>query len=303
MQIFKYCVRQGLLRGNEIVKKSLSIVSVLLICLLALSTTQVFFGNYASASTCAANFLPNFFWAYVGDVELDTLPEITLSEATANYIVSVLDQYPHYDYRNSSCSANTFLSTLPGLQSYDNAVIYSKGHLAWQWFDGNEHHGLCMHDGNTSQVWDYEIYPLTSSKNVNTFIWHCKTGLIPTEGPNPDTCGIRGLPIAFTHNTGIGALKWGSSGSQVYLGWTDEVPQYNYPLPQGGSPQYTWNINYNYNYAQVAALYYYYVGQGYSTIDALDELSETIYGAGNDYGSVVLHDWLVYFGNRYIGLP
>jgi len=280
---------------------------MLLVCVLGLSLIPLLSGsNIASAypGTCAANFLPNFYVPYAFGVPLDTPEEVALSESVADYIRSVLNsEYPIFDYRNSSCTASAFKSILTALQSYDTAVIYSKGHLAWDYCEYDyEHHGLSMYDANTSQVWDYDIYPRTSSKNVHSFIWHCKTGLIPPTGPNPDTCGIRGLPIAFTSNTGIGTLKWGSSGSQVYLGWTDEVPGGDYPL-SGGSPQYTWEIDVNYNYAMVAALYYYYVGQGYSTIYALDQLSETIYGSGYDYDSGPLYYWLLYYGNGNIGLP
>jgi hypothetical protein len=71
-------------------KKSLSTVSVLLICLMALSSVPVIFGNYASATTCAANFLPNYYVPYAGSVILDTANEAALSESVANYIVSVL---------------------------------------------------------------------------------------------------------------------------------------------------------------------------------------------------------------------
>lgn len=268
---------------------------------MVLSTTPLIFGSYASASTCAANFLPNYYVAYTPEgIPLDTPEEVTLSGSVADYITSVLDRYPYYDCRGLACTNSTFKSDITSLQSYDNAVIYTKGHRnAYTSSTGYKHYGLIMN--NSATVWDYEIYPLTSLKNVNTFIWHCQTSIIPSSTYEPGV-GYCGLPIAFTHNTGIGSTKWGSSGSQVYLGWTDAVPQYNYPLT-AGSPQYTWNINYNYNYAQIAAMYYYYVDQGDSTIDALNNLSATIWGSTYTYSSSLLHYWLVYYGNGNLGLP
>jgi hypothetical protein len=284
-------------------KKSLNIISIFLICLMVLSTTPLIFGSYASASTCAANFLPNYYVPYTPDgIPLDTATEVTLSGSVADYITSVLNsKYPIFDRRNLDCTDTYFESILSSLQSYDNAVIYTKGHRNAYSSNGYTHYGLIMNNGAT--VWDYEIYPLTSSKNVNTFVWHCQTAIIPAFGYESGV-GYCGLPIAFTHNTGISSTKWGSSGSQVYLGWTDAVPQYPYPLT-AGSPQYTWSINNNYNYAQVAAMYYYYVGQGYSTIGALNELCKTIYGTAYPYASTScqLHYWLVYYGNGDLGLP
>lgn len=251
-------------------KKAKILVSLLLISLLAFSTMQLISGNFASASTCAANFLPTYYVAGT-----DTPNEITLSHSVANYIVSVLNsKYPIYDYRDSACTGNNYKTILSALQNYDNAVIYSKGHRNAKTCDyGNTHYGLIMNDSTT--VWDYDIYPRTSSKNVHSFIWHCQTAIMPT-GTNPDACGYRGLPIAFTHNLNI--PRWGSTGSQVYLGWTDSVPPYPYPQPLGGLPQYEWTINANYNYAQVAALYYYYMGQNYQTSAALIAMANTIYG-------------------------
>lgn len=259
---------------------------------MTLSTTPLILGNYASAATCAANFLPNYFWA-----GLDTQNEVNLSESTANYIKSVLNsKYPIFDYRNSSCTDGNFRAVLTSLQSYDNAVIYSKGHRnAATLSTGYTHYGLVMNNGGT--VWDYEAYQRTSSKNTHTWIWHCETAILPS-GPSSDSLGCRGLPRAFTNNLNI--ATWGTSGNQVYLGWTNSVPTYNYPLP-AGSPQYEWNINYNYNYAQVAALYYYYMGQGYTTSAALVAMSNTIYGTSMQ--NTALANWLEVYGNMNLKLP
>ncbi|MDR0372217.1 MAG: hypothetical protein LBI79_01440 [Nitrososphaerota archaeon] len=117
-----------------------------------------------------------------------------------------------------------------------------------------------------------------------------------------DGCGCYGLPAAFTHNTGITA--WSTSGSQVYLGWTDKVPS-NSPLPMG-SPQYEWALidasNAGYNYGDVAILYYSFAGSwGYSTANALIQLSYMLYG--KSFESTTLANWLEVYGNMYLGLP
>ena len=264
--------------------------------LLLFSMTPLIFRNYASAypGTCAANFLPNYFVA-----GLDTSNEIWLSEQTANYIVSVLNsKYPIFDYRNSACTDSNFKTILTSLQSYDKAVIYSKGHRDATYFGGYSHYGLAMNNAATGgTVWDYDIYTRTSSKNTHTFIWHCETA-IPLTNPSNDTYGCRQLQRAFTHNYNI--PLWGTSGSQVYLGWTNNVPQYNYPLT-AGSPQYEWNINYNYNYAQVASVYYYYMGQNYATSAALISMSNMIYGTS--FQNTDLGNWLEVYGNMNAKLP
>jgi hypothetical protein len=166
-----------------------------------------------------------------------------------------------------------------------------------------------MNDSTT--VWDYDIYPRTSSKNVHTFIWHCQTAINP-DGTNPDACGYRGLPVAFTHNINI--AKWSDSGSQVYLGWNDkqDLWAYNFTSQQYyivtigggttvGSPQYEWGINPNYNYANVAATYYYRMGQGYSTAYALILMSYAVYGTS--FENTNLANWLEVYGNMFTQLP
>jgi len=77
--------------------KKTHIVSLLLICSLMLSTTPLVFGNYASAATGAANFLPNY--AYPGPGTVDTANELSLSLTTAQYITSLLaGKYPSSYY-------------------------------------------------------------------------------------------------------------------------------------------------------------------------------------------------------------
>ncbi|HSV49139.1 MAG TPA: hypothetical protein VLH35_02400 [Candidatus Acidoferrales bacterium] len=265
---------------------------MLLISLMALSTTSLVFGNFASASTCAANFLPN----YVAPV--DTPNEMALSEATADYIVSVLNsKYPIYNPRGSICTDTDFKNYLGYLQAYDNAVVYTKGHRNAETCPyGNKHIGLIMNNGAT--VWDRQIYPIDSSKNVHTFVWHCETAIMPP-GSHYDTDGCYGLPAAFTHNLNI--PLWGSTGTQVYLGWTNNVPPYPYPEQRGGSPQYEWTINPSYNYAQVVAFYYYYMGQNYQNSAALISMATAIYGTS--FQNTYLANWLDVYGNMYLRLP
>jgi hypothetical protein len=76
------------------------IVSLLLVCLMACSSVPLIFGNYTSAATGAANFLPNYFVT-----GLDTANEDALSLNIAQYITNLLSSrssytcYTRYDAR------------------------------------------------------------------------------------------------------------------------------------------------------------------------------------------------------------
>jgi len=288
-------------------KKTISFVSLLLIGIMALSMMPLIFGNYAAASTGAAHFLPNNFQATAnpgtGPVTLDTLNEVALSEAIGDYITLTFI-YRNYDSvtdrRNSYCTPAAFKSDIGALSNYDKGVIYSKGHrTAYNHTCGNVHRGLIMHYNGTF-VSDYEIGSLTSSKIKHAFIWHCETSVMPTS-PNPDNCGYRGMPKAVTCNPNI--AWWGTSGTQVYLGWSNAVPSGS-PLP-AGSPQYEWALiqasSANYNYGDVAILYYGYTGWGYSTANALIQLSYVLYS--KSFESTTLANWLEVYGNMHVGLP
>ena len=256
------------------------------------SSTPLIFGNYATAAPFGAVFLPNYYVANVTlpggvNVTLDTPNELNLSENVTNYIMSVLNsKFYTQDFRNTVCTDSTFKNVIAIQQAMAFAVIYSKGHRDAMSAGGYTNYGLVMNNGVT--VWDTEIYARTSSKNIHSFIWYCETGIIPS--PNN---GTNGLPIAFTHNPRI-PLR-GTSGNQVYLGWTNAVPK-GHPLP-GGSPQYEMPINTDYNYAQVACLYYYYLDQGCSTAVALNQVAATIYGSTYIYPTSPLFGWLLYYGN------
>ena len=294
-------------------KKPINIISILLICTLALSSAPIIFGNYASASyyNAAANFLPNKSYYNV----FDTAYEEYLSQETANYITSELSDYYSQLYPMYDCTVSDYKYALAALQilGFSGSVVFSKGHRTVLNVTGNNHYGLIDHNGNP--FLDYEIYDYASSSNKLTFIWHCQTadhysgdGTIPKYSDGT----YYGLPYCFTHNPNM--QKYGSSGSQVYLGWTDK----NYTItwvngtktytgagtayPHGiGSPQYEWVINSSFKFCQVAGLYWYNMGYGYQTEYALYKMAKTIYGT--DFYSTELNNWLIGYGNMWVELP
>jgi hypothetical protein len=286
-------------------KKAKNLISLLLISLLVFSTIQLISGNFVSASTGAANFLPNNFqW-------VDTQNEVQLSRSVAQYITSALASYNYpngcyYSY-DDDCTVSRYTSILSTLQTYyDQSIVFSKGHRDAQ---GDPLHiGLIDNDGNTlwdnwiaDPYFDDELYPLTSTENAFTFIWHCQTQNWYPDGATPDGNGdYHGMPYCWTHNPDLGYYGYQDSGNQVFLGWSDNTPDPPYPL-DGGSPQYEWAINANYNYANVAGTFWYYMCNGYSTAQALINLSYIIYGTSFEYTDLAM--WLVVWGNVYLGLP
>jgi hypothetical protein len=286
---------------------------MLLICVLGLSSIPLLSGaNFASASTGAANFLPNYF--YPGNGTVDTDAEIEISLATAQYITTLLaNKYPssYSSYYGTTCTLNNYRTGTSNLQNYDNAVIYSKGHLGAN--EAGTHISLIDHY-NVS-FYDYDIATRTSSsKNTFTFIWHCRTAeFYNYGGSNVDAYGQAvGMPYAFTHNNNL--AEYGLAGTQVYLGWKDKMPLtvYNYTTQQYhyimiwddyivGSPQYTWGIDPTYNYAHVAYMFWANACGGSSTISSLNTLSCAIYGVNFEYTD--LAGWLMVYGNRTLGLP
>ena len=283
-----------------------------------LSSISLTFENFAAAAPGAVNFLPNHCVPIVPlsggcGITLDTEDEVRLSGQVADYISGILGStYTLFDRRNSSCTVNSSLSVIEDLSNYDKGVIYSKGHRNAKICTscGNQQTGLIMYDGT---VWDYEIYPKTSSKIAHAFLWHCETSI----KPDSSFCvgGCAGLPGAVMHDPNV--IQWSSYGDQIFLGWTNAVPGYPYPLP-GGSPQYTWEIEpYSstiYNYAHIAGIYYDCVGlgtsgKGYLTTDALIELSYVLYDLSFEDSPLGKRDyptdptWLMVYGNMYLGLP
>jgi hypothetical protein len=83
---------------------------------------------------------------------------------------------------------------------------------------------------------------------------------------------------------------WGGSGTQVFLGWVGESPQFETPA-EG-----------IYNYAHVAYYFWLYVTNGYTVEDALNTIADDIFDDGN-YIDSSLCDWLIVWGNKTLTLP
>jgi len=285
-----------------------TIFCALLLNLLVLSTPQLISGNIASASVGAANFLPN---CYIPPPDgPDTQNELTLSLAVAQYVTTTLANYNspygcYYSYEDS-CTVSSYCSILSTLKNYyDEAIVFSKGHRGMPHYPNTNHLSLLDHYGigfpdDAGLSNNTDIYYRTSSENVFTFIWHCQTALKYTYGTVPqDGIGYYGMPYCWTHNQYLG--YYGNSGTQVFLGWNDNVPPPDYPEQRGGSPQYEYAINANYNYANVAGTFWYYMCNGTTTIQALNNLCYIIYGTA--FGNTPLNNWLIVWGNKNLGLP
>jgi hypothetical protein len=268
-------------KGENKMKKPITIISVLLICLLSFSAMQLLSGNLASASTAPAVFCPNYFWT-----GLDTPNEISLSRDTCTYIRNMLTaRYAsgcYYSF-DADCTVDRYRSILSTLNTYyTQEVVFSKGHRGVPY--GN-HFSMLDHNGNP--LIDYaDIYPRTSSKNTFTFIWHCQTSQnYPSQ---QDQWGWYGMPYCWTHNNGMNI--YGTSGSQVYLGWWY------------GSPQFETTANGMWNFAQVAYLFWYAVCNGYTVQGALNYVATTVYGQ-TYFSQTPLNYWLVAWGNTNMYLP
>ncbi|MDR2720279.1 MAG: hypothetical protein LBC03_05710 [Nitrososphaerota archaeon] len=281
-------------------------MSIFLICVIALSSSSLTYGNFASASTGAANFLPNYY--YKGSGTFDTANEISLSLSTAKYITTQLStKYPssYFAAYETNCNLANYQSVTSYLQNYDNAVVFSKGHRDVS----SGHYALLDH--YAVDFWDSDIYGRTSSKNKVTFIWHCETAYpYNYNGNNMDANNKAvGMPFAWTHNNQMikyGAGSTSSYGNQVYLGWDMfyGLPLYNgTTLAMVASPQYEWKASYNNDYADVAMYFWSYMRQGYSVSDSLNKVSYLCYSNIMPFDYCPLKGWLVYYGNGAIGLP
>lgn len=216
-------------------KKLITVISLLLIGLLSFSAMQMLSGNFVSAYVAPVVFCPNTWCP--PPTGPDTEYEVWLSETTCGYIVSMLAgrYYPvgcYYSF-NDDCTSDHYYELLDWTQYYyDQVVVFSKGHRGVP-YPGYSHLSLLDHDGYEvidNNRYFNTIYDYTSSeKNTFTFIWHCETALYyPGEGNVPeDDYGYYGMPYCWTHNAYMN--QYGETGSQVYLGWTDEVPDEPYP--------------------------------------------------------------------------
>lgn len=245
---------------------------------------------YASNDVGAAVFCPNNF-----DPSVDTANEISLARTTCTYIKNMLSAKYGYVYfaTDSSCTVNYYLATLQSIQTiYDQAVVFSKGHrgVPFLYYNPPNTNHFSLLDYYGSNVIDDTIYGRTSSENVFTFIWHCQTAQHYQYGVIPhDNYGYYGMPYCWTHNAYMYA--WGTSGSQVFLGWVDGSPQFE--TPAEGS----------YNYAHVAYLFWYHVCNGAQVDEALDNIAQTVFGDASYLQCAQLKDKLVVYGNRDLTLP
>jgi hypothetical protein len=267
-------------------------IGVLLLSLLVFSTASLISGNIVSAYVGSADFCPNYFWE-----GLDTEEELEVSEATCTYITSMLaNRYAtgcYYSY-NDDCTVYRYcsiLSTLNNSGIIDEIVVFSKGHrgLPYNVSHGNTNHiSLLDHDGD--DLIDIEhIYDRTSSKNTFTFLWHCETAeKYETGDPPEDEFGYYGMPYCWTHNEDL--VCYGGSGDVVFLGWVDESPQF---LTEAEDP---------YNYAHVAYYFWYYMCDGDTVEEALNNIAYYIFGDAN-YLASDLCDWLVVWGDKTMELP
>lgn len=257
----------------------------------------------AFASTGAANFLPN---CYIPDpLGPDTENEVNISVGTFNAINTLLDGYYANFYSSYNTTYNGYTSLLSTLETYhDSRVVFRKGHRGKPYWPNANHHGLISNEDYTVSVPDDVIYNYTSSANIVTFIWHCETSLNYPEGISGDGIGPYGMPYCWTHNDDM--HEYDDSGTQVFLGWTNEVPEPEYPAPpypepDGGSPQYEYNITATYNYAFVAYYFWYFMCEDYSVGDSLDSLCDIIYD--EDFVATDLNGWLKVWGNMDLDLP
>lgn len=162
----------------------------------------------------------------------------------------------------------------------------------WMLKKDPRHISLMDHDGNDiiDNYYGNDIFDETSTENVFTFIWHCQTAQYYSKPIVTDENGhYHGMPFCWTHNDDMNC--WDDSGDQVYLGWVEGSPQFEYPA--AGS----------WNYAHFAYYFWYYMCNGDTTEEALNNVCQTIFGVQylSDYCPV--KDWLIVWGDRTQTLP
>ncbi|MDR0318609.1 MAG: hypothetical protein LBI09_01075 [Nitrososphaerota archaeon] len=126
----------------------------------------LFFGNYASASTGVANFLPNIFYG-PSQNGFDTANEQTLSLNIAKAITSELASYNspygcYYSYE-STCTVSSYYSILNTLKTYnDKEVVFSKGHRGLPYWNATPpntvHRALIANDGKNFGLQHYRSF-------------------------------------------------------------------------------------------------------------------------------------------------
>jgi hypothetical protein len=248
----------------------------------------------------AIDFLPNYFVN-----GLDTEQEVSWSQDVGEYIDSALDDYLSPSsciyYPNSTVYGMDLYLYLFAYYSIDDIIVYSKGHRGLPFYPELDHISLLDHYGEG--YWDCTIYTRTSSAYKVTFIWHCQSEMYyPGDDTIPqDEHGPLSMPYCWTHNQYMD--EYGTSGSQVFLGWNDNVPDPPYPEQDGGSPQYEYEIVPDtWNYLHVAYFFWYYMCSGTTVDQALDNLAYILFGE-NDFVDTPLQGWLVVWGNINLYLP
>jgi hypothetical protein len=266
-------------------KARVAICVLLLVVLLVCSVAQ----TVAAIRVGSAVFCPNAFYD-----PPDTAYEVQLSNAYCHAIKSMLtDKYQDYCYEEIDVTVSTYTSRLQALKySCDRIVIFSKGHRGLPYYPNTNHISLIDH--NYANVIDYShIYPYTtSSQNVFTFIWHCETSeKYPTYF---DQYGYFGMPYCWTHNNNM--QNYSTTGSQVFLGWVNESPQFETP------------INAQYKWAQVAFWFWYNTCHGDNVLWALNHLASRIWGVPYFTDTELVyetgdHGPLLVWGNTLMYLP
>lgn len=278
---------------------------MLLICVLGLSSIPLLSAANSVSAVTGAVFCPNNYQAGT-----DTANEISLSRTICTYIKNTLDARLSggcSGWFDAGCSAAIYRYVLANLQYTDQAIVFSKGHRGMPYLTANppssNHYSLLDYNGYDVKD-NTDIYDRTGSNYVVTFIWHCETALhYPGGGTIPqDTYGYYGMPYCWTHNANM-PMYTGTTGSQVYLGWTNSVPGDPYPEQDGGSPQFEYEIDAEDDYSNVAGAFWYYMcdDDDNSVLESLDLLCDDIYG--QDFADTDLNGWLIVYGNKNLELP
>lgn len=96
------------------------------------------------------------------------------------------------------------------------------------------------------------------------------------------------MPYCWTHNNGM--YTYGTTGSQVYIGWYGESPQFE------TTAMGVWN------FAHVAYYFWWAACNGRTVQGAFNYIATTIYGQAY-FSQTPLNYWLVALGNTGMYLP
>ncbi len=269
------------------------------IVLLLLSTVAIptLSSTLTSGSTGYANFCPNYM---IEEYPPDTAQEIQKSRETAQTITGYLQAYNYpygcYYAYDDSCTVSYYELVLEYLNDYDQSIIYSKAHrnLPYCTATPSDSAHMSLYDHNGDDLLDYpDIYYRTvTGCAMITFIWHCETA-----ESYPTTYhylyGYSGMPYCFTHDDSMEQMD--NEGTQVFIGWINESQAY-LNIASG-----------NYHFWQVADYFWYFLCNGLSVHEALDNISGMWgYYAFTDcplYSGSGLSGSLCVYGNWELELP